>query len=431
MILTEKVSRPLILKRHILMALLLLLSFYSLSAYSITVLNFGVNTLSGEKKQAYETVIKAFEAENPNIKIRLKTLSGKGFSKINKSLLQRLESEPYHLDLLTWYGGKRTEELAKKGLLYPLDDFWQKQNYDHSFGYANKENVSFSDHVYGIPMSYYPWGFFYNKKLFAKLNMNPPDTWGDFLDVLSTLKANNVTPIAIGTKEPWPAAGWFDYFILRNNSFSFYQQLMMGKVAYNSPQVIQALTLWQQLINNKYFSRNPQRLDGENLLPLISREVAGVQLIGSFALITVSDRYKKDFGYFAFPSINEENGVYNERNEIAPLSTISLLKSSKYKEQALHFLSYLSLPEVQSKLNEKKATLSPHNSAQNYSENLIGQGKAQLENATHLSQYFDRETDQAMAKFAKQAFADFIEHGDIERLVGQLEKQRKKVFPQQ
>ena len=84
-----------------------------------------------------------------------------------------------------------------------------------------------------------------------------------------------------------------------------------------------------------------------------------------------------------------------------------------------------------SKLNEKKATLSPHNSAQNCSENLIGQGKAQLENATHLSQYFDRETDQAMAKFAKQAFADFIEHGDIERLVGQLEKQRKKVFPQQ
>ncbi|MEH6384793.1 MAG: hypothetical protein V7780_09300 [Colwellia sp.] len=33
-----------------------------------------------------------------------------------------------------------------------------------------------------------------------------------------------------------------------------------------------------------------------------------------------------------------------------------------------------------------------------------------------------------MAKFTKQAFADFIEHGDIKRLVTQLEQQRKKVF---
>jgi multiple sugar transport system substrate-binding protein len=429
MILTKKVFLSL-LTRHVLLALLLLLAFISSSTYAVTVINFGTGVISGKKKDAYIAVISAFEAENPDIKIRLRIITSTNFSSFNKSLLQRLDDDPYHIDLLSWYGGKRTEELAKKQLLHPIDDFWQEQKFDQAFGYANKANVSYNKHVYAIPISYYPWGFFYNKRVFSRLKLQVPVTWTDFLETLATLKANNITPIAIGTKEPWPAAGWFDYLILRNNSFSFYHQLMDGEVSYNSKPVREALTLWQNLINKKYFSRSPQKLDGENLLPLLSREVAGVQLIGSFALYKIADRFKKDFGYFAFPAMNTVNGSFNEINEISPLSTVSILKSSRNKNQALRFLRYMALPETQSLFNEKKEMLSPHIAARKNSNELIVQGKVQLDNATHLSQYFDRETDQAMAKFAKQAFANFIEHGDIERLVGQLEKQRKKVFKQ-
>jgi len=431
MILTNKVPLAFRLTRHALIVSSLILSIISFSAYSVTIINFGASAFTGKDKRGYAEVISAFEADNPDIKIRLRILNGKSFNAINKSLLKRLANDPNHIDILAWYGGKRTEELAKQGLLQPLDDFWQKENFDHAFGPANKENVSYNANVYGIPVTYYPWGFYYKKKVFERLKLQVPVTWSDFRNTLAILKTNNITPIAIGTKEPWPAAGWFDYLILRNNSFSFYKQLMNGEIPYSSKPVIEAITLWQNLITNKYFSRSPQKLDGENLLPLISREVAGVQLIGSFALNNVADKYKKEFGYFAFPKMAEVGGSLNENNEIAPLSTISLLKSSKSKEQALRFVNYLALPESQFLLNEEKYMLSPHIAVQSEDKELIGQGKQQLENATHLSQYFDRETEQAMAKFAKQAFADFIEHGDIERLVGQLEKQRKKVFPQQ
>ncbi len=431
MILIKKYPLTLRLTRHVLITLSLILSLLSFSVYSVTIINFGASAFNGKKTRGYTEVITAFEADNPDIKIRLRIINGKSFNMINKSLLQRLDNDPYHIDILAWYGGKRTEELAKKGLLQPLDDFWQQENFDHAFGDANKENVSYNGNVYGIPISYYPWGFFYKKKVFDRLKLQVPVTWQDFLDTLAILKINNITPIAIGTKEPWPAAGWFDYLILRNNSYSFYKQLMKGEIPYRSKPVIEAITLWQNLITNKYFSRSPQKLDGDKLLPLISREVAGVQLIGSFSLNNISDKFKKEFGYFVFPQMGKMTGSFNENNEIAPLSTISLLKSSKYKEHALRFVNYLSLPESQFLLNENRNMLSPHVAVQNDRKELIGQGKQQLENATHLSQYFDRETDQAMAKFAKQAFADFIEHGDIDRLVGQLEKQRKKVFPLQ
>ncbi|MBA6234208.1 MULTISPECIES: hypothetical protein [unclassified Colwellia] len=63
-----------------------------------------------------------------------------------------------------------------------------------------------------------------------------------------------------------------------------------------------------------------------------------------------------------------------------------------------------------------------------YSDVRVKNCKCQLDKADHLSQYFDRETDEVMARFAKQAYADFIDHGDIKRLITQLEQQREKVF---
>ena len=424
MILTKFISVSSLLKRQTVLAFLLLPFFCF--ANTVTIIDFGLSGTNGSKNKSYQIAIDDFEDKNPDIKIRFRILDGKNFTTINKSLMSRLKDDSTHIDLLAWYGGKRIVELIKKDLLEPIDEFWHQNQLDQNFSAANKENVSYKGSVYGIPISYYPWGFYYNKNVFTNLALTEPVTWEDFTEVLAILKKNNITPIAIGTKEPWPAAAWFDYFILRDNSFAFYKQLMSGQVSYHSPQVIKALTMWQQLIDKKYFSRSPQKLDGENLLPLIIREVAGVNLMGSFALSNVPDKFKDDFGFFAFPQIRE--GVQIEINEIAPLSTISILKTSKHKKQALRFISYLSSPETQHLINNLKTTLAPNLASNKYPNDLVRKGKNQLDRADHLSQYFDRETDVRMAKFAKQAFADFIEHGDIKRLVKQLEMQRNKVF---
>jgi multiple sugar transport system substrate-binding protein len=424
MILTKFISFSYLLKRQTVLALFLLPFFCF--ANTVTVIDFGLSDTSGTRNKSYQIAIDDFEDKNPDIKIRFRILDGENFTDINKSLMSRLEEDSTHIDLLAWYGGKRTVELIKNDLLEPIDEFWHQHQLDQTFSAANKENVSYKGSVYGIPISYYPWGFYYSKSVFSDLNLIEPITWEGFTEILAVLKRNNITPIAIGTKEPWPAAAWFDYFILRNNSFEFYKQLMAGRVSYNSPQVMKALTMWQELIAQKYFSRSPQKLDGENLLPLIIREVAGVNLMGSFALSNVPDKFKDDLGFFAFPKIRE--GVKVEINEIAPLSTISILKTSKHKKQALRFIRYLSLPEIQHRINNLKTTLAPHLASIKYPNDLVRKGKNQLDSADHLSQYFDRETEVKMAKFAKQAFADFIEHGDIKRLVEQLEMQRNKVF---
>jgi len=58
--------------------------------------------------------------------------------------------------------------------------------------------------TYCVPMASVIHGFFYNKKVFAELGLNPPVTEADFFNVLDKVKAaGKVAPIAMGTADQW------------------------------------------------------------------------------------------------------------------------------------------------------------------------------------------------------------------------------------
>jgi multiple sugar transport system substrate-binding protein len=67
---------------------------------------------------------------------------------------------------------------------------------------------------WGVPYTYYQWGIYHRKDIFSKNNLTPPRTWEELLDTCAKLKAAGITPFAIGSKAPWPTAGWFDYLDL-------------------------------------------------------------------------------------------------------------------------------------------------------------------------------------------------------------------------
>ena len=49
-------------------------------------------------------------------------------------------------------------------------------------------SVTFDGKQYALPYSYYQWGVYYRKDIFAKYGLGIPKSWGDFLYVSSTLK---------------------------------------------------------------------------------------------------------------------------------------------------------------------------------------------------------------------------------------------------
>ena len=408
------------MKQYVVILTLLISIFYFSAAQAVEIINVGIISLHKKQKLAYDGVIERFERANPNVKVRLRKLTGAGY----QELFQSLVAAHHDIDVLIWHGSKGLEELVNKGYIQTIDDVWQEAKLENIFDSAITKSVKFSGKHYGIPLFYYPWGFFYKKSLFKQFELSPPSNWKEFITLLAKLKSNQLSPIAIGTKEAWPAAAWFEYFTLRLHGYEFYQKVLQGKVSFNSAKLAQVFTYWQQLINQDYFFDGHKDISSHKSLHLIAREMSGVMLTGSFALSYLDDDNHIEFGYFPFPKL----GSKHNHDEIAPTSAVALTTVTHHSVVAKRFIRYLSQAENQEVLSAALSSMSP-NKRVTYKGALTAlDAQHIISRAKHLSQFFDRETPAEFSLEAQRAFVEFIEHGDISRVQSNLEKHRQKHF---
>ena len=95
---------------------------------------------------------------------------------------------------------------------------------------------------WAIPMEAGLIGFYYNERLLKEAGYDKfPETWSEFTDAIAKLRANEITPIALGGKEKYMAGH------IHNNVFYKYlgvdaaKQLGSRELAWDSEEVIQTL----------------------------------------------------------------------------------------------------------------------------------------------------------------------------------------------
>ncbi len=400
-------------------AVILLCKSFQLHAEQ-QLINFAVLANSKVKEQVYRERVTEFEALHPNIKVRLIRLASSNYP----DLLAELMAMENEVDVINWFASKRLKTLVDKGLVVDINDFWQQNDLDKNFSQSSKDKVKFNEQVYGIPLTSYIWGFYYKKSLFNRLGLSEPSTWPEFIALLDNLHKNQISPIALGTKYPWQIAGWFDYLMLRLHGAEKYNQLVNGKMAFNSPEVTLVFNYWKNLLDNKYMFAQHRFFDGDELMPLLYREVVGINLIGSFSLSSLSEKYQEDIGFFPFPAITE----VNENSVLAPMSVIALTKQGATKPHLIDFLHFFNDVTTQTFINKNLSTFSPNQSARVDKRPIIKQTAQIFEQANYQSQYFDLEFEFEMAEFAKKAFSDFIDHKDVEKITQLLEQKRQVLY---
>lgn len=123
---------------------------------------------------------------------------------------------------------------------------------------------------------------YYRTDLFEQVGAEVPETWEEFLDVSAKLKAAGITPITIGTKFLWTAAGWFDYLNLRINGLDYHISLTDGEASYLDPELDAVFAAWRELIDRGYFLENHATYSWQEAqAPLINGNAA-MYLIGNF-----------------------------------------------------------------------------------------------------------------------------------------------------
>jgi raffinose/stachyose/melibiose transport system substrate-binding protein len=148
-----------------------------------------------------DTIIPAFEAANPGIKI---LFSPTAPAEYNGVLQTRLEGGTAG-DLITCRPFDASLELFNGGFLASLNDLGGMAN----FGDVAKSAWITDDgsDVFCVPMASVIHGFIYNKTAFDELGLSEPTTEAEFFALLDAVKADgNYEGLAMGSADQWEAA---------------------------------------------------------------------------------------------------------------------------------------------------------------------------------------------------------------------------------
>ena len=385
------------------------------------VLVFNNDSSDPAPKAAFEALVRGFEKANPDVKVKVNTFDHEGYK---TSIRNFLSAEAP--DLANWYAGNRMAPFVNAGLFEDVSDVWAKEGLNESFKSA-AASMTINGKQWGLPYSYYQWGVYYRKDIFAKLKIAEPKTWDELLKACATLKANKITPFAIGTKATWTTGGWFDYLNMRVNGYEFHMDLTAGKVPYTDKRVEAVFDKWDDLTKPGYYLANHASYQWQEALPAFVKGEAAMYLMGNFAVAPMKEAGLKEdqLGFMQFPEITK--GL--PKAEDAPTDSIHIPAKAKNKVDARRFLAYMARPEVQSEMNTILGQLPVNKNAKMPDDTYLKAGFTMLSNAYALGQFYDRDAPADMAKAGMDGFQQYmLKPGERAAILKRLEQVRQRVY---
>ncbi len=148
-----------------------------------------------------EKIIPAFEAQNPDIKIKFTPSAP---AEYNAALNAKLDAGSAG-DLITCRPFDTSLGLYEAGKLADLSDLEGMANFSDVAKSAWQTDDGSA--TFCVPMASVIHGFIYNKDAFEELGLSVPETEADFFAVLDKIKEGGTyIPMAMGTNDQWEAA---------------------------------------------------------------------------------------------------------------------------------------------------------------------------------------------------------------------------------
>ncbi|WP_433717815.1 extracellular solute-binding protein [Actinoplanes sp. CA-051413] len=199
--------------------------------------------------------------------------------------------------------------------------------------------------LYGLPMTgVQPVVLFYNKKVFADASLDPPRTYAELLTAVDTFRDKDITPIALGGSERWPALMYLAYLTDRIGGAGVFADIAAGRPgAWRDPALKQAATLVRDLVNRGAFGPAADVMGYESgaASQALAAGQAAMQVMGSWEygnqLRADSAFATRDLGWVPFPRV--AGGIGDPAALVGvPANYLTVDAQSPYRTEAVDFL---------------------------------------------------------------------------------------------
>lgn len=371
-------------------------------------LSIALLAVGEEQMAAYSELANKFESTHPNINLKMSFFSDEKFK---QNIHDWLDQQRF--DIYYWQAGDRLKWLINDNLLRPIDEVIEHQKIKSSTPENVLRQVRVKQRIYGLPFAHYGWGFYYNKQVFNKLNLSPPNDWQEFETILQVLKENKVSPFIQPAKEGWPLLAWVDYLALDVGGTKLRNTLLAKpRLALSHPALVAKLSTIFKMEN---FVQLDAPVSWNNTFAYLAREQAAMMLMGQFYESEIVSRDSSNIGYFPFPFSKTNNDTYTE---LAP-SELFVIPSNKPTSLASKtFLNYMVDTDVRTRLAERLGWMTVTNADSQYNKFIFNDrteiAKYRIKQAQRLVQYFDRETSPENVAVMITAMKKLMKTGNVE-----------------
>ena len=367
------------------------------------VLNISFGAEENSQREAFKTLVSDFRSANPDVDVRLVI---QDLPTYRKALPASLDGDAAP-DVFNWFAGDQLRMMAQRGQLDDLSDAWKANTWWNTFPSAA---ITVSGRQYALPYQYYPWGLFTRRDVLERAGIHePPHDLTAIMTACSKLRKAGFTPIALGGKDGWPLAAWFDFIDMRANGYEYHQQLLDGKVSYNESNVRRAFAMWKQLIDAKCFDPAALSTDEHNAEAQLYAGRAGMVLMGTIASASFPEIVRPVIDYQRFPAIDSGQAAA----EAAPTDTFQVAARARNKSDARRFLKFASSSAANAKLAKSVGSFPTNKFAPVAGTVLdLSSYKVLTDAKTNLVQGYDRDVPADMAAAGIKGFQEFFAKPD-------------------
>jgi len=360
-----------------------------------TVLKFLHKWPQPEYAPYFKEVVKEFEAQNPDIKIDMEAIADEPIKDKLRVILGGNEVP----DIMFSWSGEFARKFVRAGAALDLTPYLEEDPaWKDSFIPASLQPFSSDDKNYGIPLRFNGKFFVYNKEIFDKYNLQAPQTWDEFMDVLDTLKQGGETPIILGNESPWAAI----HYLTGLNQKMVAQDVRMNDYnprsgEFTDPGYVKAMEMFAELNQKGYLMDNVNSSSHDMAKQYFFTGEGAMMYVELEEFQNVEDSLSGNWGFFQMPSISEGKGNQNFITG-APDGFIVSSKT-EHPEEAIKFLKFLTSKENAIKLAEQIGWPSPIDGATNPDTALqqVVEGVDTMKKAEGMAEWLDTDVHAKVA----------------------------------
>jgi raffinose/stachyose/melibiose transport system substrate-binding protein len=285
-----------------------------------------------------DDIIKTYEEENPNVDIQTEILGNEQYKEKVKVLSASNELPDVGI---TWAAGYM-KPFVDGNMFAPLDDIVQEDK----FVAGTLDAFSVDEKPYALPLELNITPVYYNKEIFKKYNLEAPETYDEFLNVVDTLVDKGVTPITLGNKDRWTGSMWYMYLADRIGGPESLNNAINRTGSFEDPSLVKAAEEISKLVDKGAFVKGFNGLSNDEAKGYFMNEQAAMYLMATWELPNyttspdVAKEFKDKVGYFKFPTY--EGGKGNIDSYVGgPGVGLFVSEQSKVKDESKAFVSYL------------------------------------------------------------------------------------------